>query len=148
MREVISAAIIHDNRILLVRKKQTWILPGGKPDGEESDIECLEREILKEELPDERLGKLTISKFYDSFTGKTPHTGDIAKVFVYVHKLKTTFFRMWYCFECFQFWITRKCYAFSVQKIPLKEFSCIQKTQNKPHLLRCGKREGFLDFTV
>jgi len=82
MRKVVNAAIIHDNRILLVRKKQTWIFPGGKPEGGESDINCLERE-LAEEIPDKRLGKLTIHDFYDSFTGKSPHMGDEVEVFVY-----------------------------------------------------------------
>ena len=38
MRTVINAAIIQDKKILLVKKKETWILPGGKPDGGESDL--------------------------------------------------------------------------------------------------------------
>lgn len=35
MRIAIGAAIINDGKILLVRKKQSWILPGGKPEQKE-----------------------------------------------------------------------------------------------------------------
>lgn len=83
MREVVCAAIFHESKVLLVRKKQTWILPGGKPEGEEPHFNCLEREILKEEIPDSRLGKLTNICFYKSFEGKSPHVGDKVRTFVY-----------------------------------------------------------------
>jgi len=48
MRIAIGAAIIEDGKILLVRKRQSWILPGGKPEPKESDIECLCREVSEE----------------------------------------------------------------------------------------------------
>lgn len=31
MRKVINLIAIEDRKILLVRKRETWILPGGKP---------------------------------------------------------------------------------------------------------------------
>ena len=40
-RKVISAAIIYDKRILVVKKRHSWILPGGKPERNESALECL-----------------------------------------------------------------------------------------------------------
>lgn len=37
-------------RLLVVRKRggRTFILPGGKPEGDESDLSCLSREVLEE----------------------------------------------------------------------------------------------------
>lgn len=79
MRKVICAAIIRGKKILLVRKKETWILPGGKLEEKETDTQCLVRE-LNQELP-----KLTVTNFgfYRSFKGKTPHTGDVIEARVY-----------------------------------------------------------------
>jgi len=130
MREVISTAIIHDNRILLVRKKQTWILPGGKPEGEESHFSCLEREIT-EEIPDKRLGKLTISKFYNSFTGKTPHTGDIAKVFVY--------------FANFENYVENPKTAREIDKAEwASNFSDYKLSESAEKIINSLKKEGYL----
>jgi 8-oxo-dGTP diphosphatase len=47
----IGLLIVRDNRILLCRKQRgtsLLILPGGKPEAGESEIEALEREILEE----------------------------------------------------------------------------------------------------
>lgn len=79
MREVIAMIAIRKSRILLVRKEKVWILPGGKPQGGESDIQCLKRE-LGEELP-----QLQVSgfRFYRAFTGIAPHKGDTIKVRTY-----------------------------------------------------------------
>ncbi|PIU29868.1 hypothetical protein COT07_03725 [Candidatus Woesearchaeota archaeon CG07_land_8_20_14_0_80_44_23] len=88
MRVAIDAAIIQDGRILLVRKKQSWILPGGKPNPNESDLECLCREV-REELSGTQLeldeGKI---KYYGDFEGITPHTGDILTAKVYFANIK------------------------------------------------------------
>ncbi len=46
MKTVIDGISINkDKEILLVKKKDTWILPWGKLDIDESELECLEREI-------------------------------------------------------------------------------------------------------
>ena len=46
----IGLAVMHDNRLLLVRKKggQSYILPGGKPEEGEDDCQALHREIDEE----------------------------------------------------------------------------------------------------
>lgn len=79
MRKEICAAIIQHGYILLVRKKEIWVLPGGKPKTGEVDIQYLLREIRKE-LPMLNLQNL---KHFDSFFGKAPHTGDKLRVKVY-----------------------------------------------------------------
>jgi len=85
MRKAISLIAIKDEKILLVRKKETWILPGGKPDSEENDIECLSRE-LSEELPE--LSAVGDFKLYKSFIGQTPHKGDVIEVITYFGKIQ------------------------------------------------------------
>ncbi len=46
-----AMAIVKDNRLLVVRKKgsREYLMPGGKPEGKETPIEALARE-LKEEI--------------------------------------------------------------------------------------------------
>ena len=79
MRTAISAAIIQDNKLLLVKKKFTWILPGGKPEKGETNLECLCREI-NEELSGTKLKNI---HFYNTFEGKTPHKKDLLRAEVY-----------------------------------------------------------------
>lgn len=79
MRTAIGAVVIQEGKILLVRKKQSWILPGGKPEQNESDLECLRREV-REELSGTELRDF---KYYGEFEGTTPHRGDILKARVY-----------------------------------------------------------------
>ena len=83
MRTAINAAIIKDKKLLLVRKKNTWILPGGKPESGENDLECLTREI-NEELSGTKIKDIS---FYREFKGKTPHKRDIINAKVYFAKL-------------------------------------------------------------
>ncbi|MBI2668548.1 NUDIX domain-containing protein [Candidatus Woesearchaeota archaeon] len=89
MRIAIGAAIIDEGRILLVRKKQSWILPGGKPEPHESDIECLCREV-GEELSGTQLEHI---QYYGDFEGVAPHQGDILKVKVYFADVKGQLYR-------------------------------------------------------
>lgn len=84
MREAINAAIIDDkSRLLIVKKKNVWILPGGKPKDEESHAGCLEREVA-EELSGT---KVSIDRLYDVFEGITPHAGDRLRAIVYLCSL-------------------------------------------------------------
>ena len=84
MRTAINAAVIEDGKILLVRKRKTWILPGGKPEPRESDLECLCREL------DEELSGLKIKnlKYYNEFEGIAPHKKDLIKVKVYLAQVE------------------------------------------------------------
>ena len=79
MKKAIDGVAIKDRKILLVRKRQAWILPGGKPKKDESDIECLSREISEEILGT----KFQIKDYYGSFTGETPHKKYILTAKVY-----------------------------------------------------------------
>ena len=83
MRKAIDLLVIRNWEILLVRKNQTWILPGGKPEENESDLECLQREI-KEELGVNPI----VENFYGSFIGKTPHKGDFLEAEVYFGRIR------------------------------------------------------------
>ncbi|SDO20845.1 NUDIX domain-containing protein [Afipia sp. GAS231] len=51
-REIVKVglAVLHKNRLLLVRKRggKSYILPGGKPEAGENDVEALYREIDEE----------------------------------------------------------------------------------------------------
>lgn len=80
MRTTIGAVVFRKGCLLLVRKEQTWILPGGKPEVDESHIQTLVREF-SEELPEARI--TTVTKYLGSFIGKTPHVGDQIKTHVY-----------------------------------------------------------------
>ena len=60
-------------RILLVRRRrdQLWMFPGGQKRGQESEKDCLRREI-KEELPNLKLGRL---KLWKEVKAKNRHSG-------------------------------------------------------------------------
>ncbi len=79
MRNAISAIVIKDGKLLVVKKNKTWILPGGKPELGETDLGCLCREI-QEELPGVKLVK---SKYYGNFQGQAPHKRDVLNARAY-----------------------------------------------------------------
>lgn len=79
MRKVIAGAIIDNGNILIVRSDELWTLPGGKPNTEEDEIPCLEREI-QEELSGTLI---TDIHFYKSFTGITPRSRQEIEARVY-----------------------------------------------------------------
>ena len=83
MRKAINLLVLKNKEILLVRKGKVWILPGGKPERDESDLECLCREVKEEVGVDS-----VVENFYNSFTGKTPHKGDLLQAEVYFGWLK------------------------------------------------------------
>jgi ADP-ribose pyrophosphatase YjhB (NUDIX family) len=66
--KTINALIIQDKKLLVVKKNDYWILPGGKLEYNEDDISCLKREI-GEELSNT---KLIIKNYYKTFKGITP----------------------------------------------------------------------------
>jgi len=74
MRTAINAVIIEQGKLLILREKKTWILPGGKPETTDlNDISCLCREV-DEELSGTKLQDII---YYKDFSGITPHKGDI-----------------------------------------------------------------------
>lgn len=71
MKTVICLVDIKKGRLLLVRKRSHWIIPGGKLEKEDmSDEDTLLREF-SEELPSARI---SVDSYYRSFTGKTPYS--------------------------------------------------------------------------
>ena len=69
-KPIINAAIVEDRRVWLVRKGDCWIFPGGKLEKGETDVECLEREIMREEMPG--VTRLWISTIYGIFRSISP----------------------------------------------------------------------------
>jgi len=86
--EVLNAVILNEEQqVLLVRKKDVWILPGGKPLESEADVACLRRE-LKEELP--KLKRVKIVKHITTLNGaKTPHTKKELEAKIYLVKINS-----------------------------------------------------------
>jgi hypothetical protein len=80
MEKVANLAVIDDHhRLLLVRKKGIWMLPGGRKHLGETNVECLSREIAH------GLGTPPIiNDFYKRFSGRI-HQGEkgFAEVNVY-----------------------------------------------------------------
>lgn len=86
MRTTVNSVIINDDKeILLVKKRDTRILPWWKPEEWETDLECLNREV-EEEL---NWAKLKNIRFYGNFIWKTPHKWDYLKAKVYFAELIT-----------------------------------------------------------
>jgi len=79
---VINAVVIQDGKLLLVKKKDVWIFPGGKLESGESELECLNREIKEELSQNVEIDK---SEYLETFEGGVaPHSGYeiIAKVYL------------------------------------------------------------------
>jgi ADP-ribose pyrophosphatase YjhB (NUDIX family) len=79
MTIVVNAAIIKEGALLLVRKKSRWILPGGKMEGGEKDLETLSREV-SEELSGTKLKHIS---YFNTFSGITPHSKKLIDTKVY-----------------------------------------------------------------
>jgi 8-oxo-dGTP pyrophosphatase MutT (NUDIX family) len=80
---IIDAAIIQDKRLLLVKKRASWILPGGRIKPRESALDCLAREV-REELSGTKLKNF---RFYGNFEGLSPH-GNKKLAMVYFADIK------------------------------------------------------------
>jgi 8-oxo-dGTP diphosphatase len=83
MKVVVSAAIIENKGLLIVRSEKAWILVGGKPEPGESDLEALCREV-RQELSGTKLKNV---RKYRNFSGKTPHTGDVREFKIYLAEI-------------------------------------------------------------
>lgn len=84
MRKVISGIDINEKKeILLTKKKDTWILPWGKPDGDEDDIACLQREY-REELNGAEIWAMM---YYKNFEWIAPHKWDMLFIKTYFTKI-------------------------------------------------------------
>jgi|APSaa5957512535_1039671.scaffolds.fasta_scaffold15340_3 8-oxo-dGTP pyrophosphatase MutT (NUDIX family) len=70
MIDVINGIVIKDYKLLVVKKKDVWILPGSKLDKGESHLECLSREFM-EELSGTRIYGF---QHYKNFEGITPYS--------------------------------------------------------------------------
>ncbi len=62
----IGAAIIKDRKLLVCRKKDLWISPGGKVELGETDEECLRRELMEEIQVEVKSFKF-LGKYQDRF---------------------------------------------------------------------------------
>ncbi len=80
----IGLAVVNRRKILLVRKKglKELILPGGKPEGAETRIRCLRRE-LREELG---VG-IVEPKYLGVFEEKAAGRKDKVRIFLYYGKI-------------------------------------------------------------
>lgn len=80
-KEVVSGAFVEEDKgILLVKKEDVWILPGGKKKERENYEECLYREV-EEELPNLKIiNPIPVEK---TFTGITPHSRTPVEVLVF-----------------------------------------------------------------
>jgi len=86
MKRAINLADINQDGLLIVKNKNVWILPGGKPEKGESDLKCLYRE-LKEELSVRRR-RVTIHTCYDVFVDKTLYPNEDLEAKVYFGSIK------------------------------------------------------------
>lgn len=83
MRKGVHAVVIEKGKILLVKKLDFYILPGGKPGEREFDSECLIREF-SEELSGTKIKDL---KFYRKFEGETPSKKDTLQDAIYFARI-------------------------------------------------------------
>jgi 8-oxo-dGTP diphosphatase len=86
MRKAVSLICIRDKSLLIVcdDDRLTWTVPGGKPEANETDVACLQREV-REEL------STTVSeiRFYKRFEGVSPHRGDHIEVYCYLGNIES-----------------------------------------------------------
>lgn len=82
MIKVINGLIFENGKVLVVKKKDKYILPGGKLENE-LYFHCLEREF-REELNGT---EIEVGKFYKNFSGITPFSKKPFETDIYFCKL-------------------------------------------------------------
>lgn len=83
----VAVVIIRHGKILLVKNRNGWwVLPGGKMEQDESDMDCLLREI-SEELPKAKLRNIV---FYGKFLDLTPTHGSPFELRIYHANMEGT----------------------------------------------------------
>ena len=75
----IHGAVIERKKLLLVRKGEIYIFPGGKMEQDETEEQCLKREF-REEL---RETEINVLDFYGDFDGLTPFSRRMIRSRVY-----------------------------------------------------------------
>ena len=90
MKKAINALIIINKRLLLFKKDLIWILPGGKPEKGESDIETLIREFKEEASGTE----IEVGEYYGSFIGMPTTTKNALEAVTYFVELKDSDLRI------------------------------------------------------
>lgn len=86
MKKAINLAEITEEGLLLVREKDIWGLPGGKPKQGESDYICLFRELNEELSVD--IDAVKIFNYYGRFIDKTILSENDLEAEVYFGALK------------------------------------------------------------
>ena len=83
MEKVINGLIFEKDKVLVVKKKDKYILPGGELNFKEFYFHCLEREF-REKLSGTHVD---VGNFYDSFSGITPFSKKSFETNVYFCEL-------------------------------------------------------------
>jgi len=71
MKQVIQGIVVEDGHVLLVRKNDAWIFPGGKLEEGESHLACLAREF-REELSGTKINPKS-AEYFGRFEGISPN---------------------------------------------------------------------------
>jgi len=87
VKKAVCAAIIQNKSILLVKEDGIFKLPGGAREPEESELQCLTREIEQEELPGI---KLINPKMYRKFEGLSVKKKIPIQLIVYITEINGT----------------------------------------------------------
>jgi len=75
--------------VLLVRKKDTWILPGGNPENTETFKQTLEREFA-EEVPDLKISSISDNEIISKTSGLSPNKGTMIEISVFLVNVTET----------------------------------------------------------
>lgn len=84
MKTLVSAAVIEDGKLLIVKKRDEWMIPVSKPRKNESDLECLCR-TFSEKLNGTKIKREL--EFYDKLFGAYLDEGSFTLNRIYFVKL-------------------------------------------------------------